>query len=168
MTSQFSQKVSEILAFSREEAQRLSCSFVGPEHLLLGMMRIKEGTVSKVTGLGATLNLAAEYALPSYRHLKFGFLSTTRIQGQYSWNEERFAVSVSPAKMFEAAINVGVGTLGTNIGWIINFHPRGFNLFIGSDHCISKLTKQGVPLRSNFDICMGINYPIGKSRIAKK
>ncbi len=136
---------------------------------LIDMYRLqaKEGTVSKVTGLGATLNLAAEYALPSYRHLKFGFLSTTRIQGQYSWNEERFAVSVSPAKMFEAAINVGVGTLGTNIGWIINFHPRGFNLFIGSDHCISKLTKQGVPLRSNFDICMGINYPIGKSRIAK-
>ena len=50
MTSQFSQKVSEILAFSREEAQRLSCSFVGPEHLLLGMMRIKEGTVSNIFG----------------------------------------------------------------------------------------------------------------------
>ena len=50
MTSQFSQKVSEILAFSREEAQRLSCSSVGPEHLLLGMMRIKEGTVSNIFG----------------------------------------------------------------------------------------------------------------------
>ena len=45
MTSQFSPKVSEILAFSREEARRLSCSYVGPEHLLLAMMRMKEGPV---------------------------------------------------------------------------------------------------------------------------
>ena len=45
MTNQFSPKVSEILAFSREEAQRLSCSNVEPEHLLLAMMRMKEGPV---------------------------------------------------------------------------------------------------------------------------
>ena len=43
MTSQFSPKVSEILAFSREEATRLASSFVGPEHLLLGMLREKNG-----------------------------------------------------------------------------------------------------------------------------
>ncbi len=48
MTSQFSQKVSEILAYSREEACRLASSSVGPEHLLLGLMRIKEGPVCDV------------------------------------------------------------------------------------------------------------------------
>ena len=41
MTSQFSHKVSEILAFSREEATRLASRSVGPEHLLLGMIREK-------------------------------------------------------------------------------------------------------------------------------
>ncbi len=45
MTSQFSPKVSKILAFSREEATRLASSFVGPEHLLLGMLREKNGPV---------------------------------------------------------------------------------------------------------------------------
>ena len=45
MTSQFSPKVSEILAFSREEAARLASRSVGPEHLLLGMLRSKEGPV---------------------------------------------------------------------------------------------------------------------------
>ena len=123
------------------------------------------GSGSKTTGLGATLNLAAEYALPSYRHLKFGLLSTTRLQGVYSWNEERLAVTLSPAKMFEMSCNVGVGTLGANLGWVINFHPRSFSLFIGSDHCIGKFSKQMVPLRSNYDFCMGINIPFGKSRI---
>ena len=48
MTSQFSPKVSEILAYSREEALRLSSSSVKPEHLLLGMMRIDNGAVYDV------------------------------------------------------------------------------------------------------------------------
>ena len=48
MNSQFSSKVSEILAFSREEAARLSSNSVGPEHLLLGMMRLKDGTANNV------------------------------------------------------------------------------------------------------------------------
>ena len=42
MTSQFSPKVSQILAFSREEAARLASRSVGPEHLLLGILRDKE------------------------------------------------------------------------------------------------------------------------------
>lgn len=45
MTSQFSPKVSEILAFSREEANRLASSYVGPEHLMLGILREKNGPV---------------------------------------------------------------------------------------------------------------------------
>ena len=48
MTSQFSPKVSEIRAFSREEAARLSSTSVTPEHLLLGMMRQNDGPVSDV------------------------------------------------------------------------------------------------------------------------
>ena len=45
MTSQFSLKVSEILAYSREEAARLASRSVGPEHLLLGLLRMKEGPI---------------------------------------------------------------------------------------------------------------------------
>ncbi len=45
MTSHFSPKVSEILAFSREEAARLASRSVGPEHLLLGMLRSDNGPV---------------------------------------------------------------------------------------------------------------------------
>ena len=48
MTSQFSPKVSEILAFSREEATRLASCSVGPEHLLLGLLRVKESPVLDV------------------------------------------------------------------------------------------------------------------------
>ena len=48
MTSQFSPKVSEILAYSREEAARLASQSVAPEHLLLGMLRMKDGPVINV------------------------------------------------------------------------------------------------------------------------
>jgi ATP-dependent Clp protease ATP-binding subunit ClpC len=48
MTSQFSPKVSEILAFSREEATRLASRFVGPEHLVLGILREKENPLQNL------------------------------------------------------------------------------------------------------------------------
>ena len=48
MASQFSPKVSEILAFSREEATRLASRSVGPEHLLLGLLRTRTGPVIDV------------------------------------------------------------------------------------------------------------------------
>ena len=57
MTSQFSPKVSEILAFSREEATRLASSFVGPEHLLLGILREK---TSPVADLFRQLNINSQ------------------------------------------------------------------------------------------------------------
>ncbi len=45
MRGQFSPKVSEILSFSREEAMRLACQSVTPEHLLLGIMRDKSSQI---------------------------------------------------------------------------------------------------------------------------
>lgn len=48
MINKFSPKVSQILAFSREEAVRLASRAVGPEHLLLGMLRNKSGFVQNL------------------------------------------------------------------------------------------------------------------------
>ncbi len=46
--SPFSQKVSEILSFSREEASRLDCASVRPEHLLMALLRDKSGVMSRL------------------------------------------------------------------------------------------------------------------------
>ncbi len=43
MDSQFSQKVKDILSFSKEEAIRLGNSHISPEHLFLGILRDGEG-----------------------------------------------------------------------------------------------------------------------------
>ena len=48
MNTQFSQKVSDIIVYSKEEATRLKCSYIGPEHLLLGMLRDGEGKAIEI------------------------------------------------------------------------------------------------------------------------
>lgn len=122
------------------------------------------GESSKARMLGMTFNVGANYVLPCWKKVDFGFLSTTHIQGKYSWNEERFSANLHPCKLFEMGVNLGVGTLGTSFGWILNFHPRGFNLFLASDRLCMKYSKQMIPLKPQANIAMGINFPLGKSR----
>ena len=43
MNNQFSQKISEILIYSKQEAARLHNDYVGPEHLLLGLLKRGDG-----------------------------------------------------------------------------------------------------------------------------
>ena len=136
------------------------------EDKLSDLISLQDGGVtSKSRSLGATLNVGVEYALPVYDKLSFGLLSTTRFQGVYTWNEERISANISPVKWFELGANVGVGTMGASFGWMINLHPRGFNLFMGMDRMLGKISKQGIPLRSNADFNIGINFPLGKSKI---
>ncbi len=43
MNTNFSQRVKDVLIYSREEAERLGNNYIGPEHLLLGIIRDGEG-----------------------------------------------------------------------------------------------------------------------------
>lgn len=114
---------------------------------------------SRTRALAATVNVGAEWELPYYRALHFGFLNSTRINGRYSWTQFRLSANVAPVKYFSADVNAVVGTYGVGFGWLINVHPKGFNLFLGMDHTIGKLAKQGVPLNSNASVNFGINFP---------
>ena len=48
MNRQYSQKLSDILEFSREEAGRLRCDSIGPEHLLLALLRDGDNNATTV------------------------------------------------------------------------------------------------------------------------
>jgi ATP-dependent Clp protease ATP-binding subunit ClpC len=48
MEAKFSQRVKEVLSFSREEALRLGNNYIGLEHLLLGILREGEGLAVKI------------------------------------------------------------------------------------------------------------------------
>lgn len=121
-----------------------------------------DGVEVKNTALSATMYVGAEYSMPFYRPLSAALLYGKRFGNFGGWNDIRGYVNVAPLKWFEASANVGFSTFGTSLGWMINFHPVGFNLFIGSDYMITKVTPQFIPVNNlNGHITMGINFPIG-------
>jgi len=50
MEAKFSQRVKDVLSYSREEAIRLGNEYIGVEHLLLGMIREGEGLAIRILG----------------------------------------------------------------------------------------------------------------------
>lgn len=116
----------------------------------------------KAKMLGATLNIGAEYIFPYYDRLKFGFLSSTRIQGAYTWSEGRISANVAPLKWFEANVNYALSSFGSSFGWLLNFHGKGASFFIGSDYTIGKVNTQFIPLNNmNANVSLGFNITFG-------
>lgn len=107
----------------------------------------------------ATLNIGVQYALPMYNKLTFGLLNTTRLVGDFTTTDFRLSANIAPCRIFSGGVNLGVGTFGASFGWVANLHLTGFNFFLGMDRVPGKLCKQGVPLSSNAQVTMGINFP---------
>lgn len=115
-------------------------------------------TGGRTTGIGATLNIGAEYTLPVYRKIKFGALSTTRIRGAYSWTEGRISANYTPLSWLDGGVTFAVNSFTTSMGWVLNIHPKGYNFFIGMDHLLGKTTSNGaIPLSSNANVALGMS-----------
>ena len=118
----------------------------------------RESTGSGSSSLGATLNVGVEYALPVYDRLRFGLLSTTRLQGIYSWTEGRLSANITPVDWVDAGVNVAMSSFGASFGWIVNFHPKGFNFFVGMDQLMGKVNPQFIPVDNmNMNLSFGMN-----------
>ncbi len=116
-----------------------------------------EGIIgSRKVGLGATLNLGAEYTLPMYKALSVGLLSSTKF-GKFGWTEARLSANYAPCSFFSMTANTSVGTYGTNFGWMLSLHPKVINFFVGMDYLMTKVSKQYVPLKSNASVNLGLN-----------
>lgn len=124
---------------------------------MLYQLEDKGNVGGRTTALNATLNLGAEYTLPYYRDLTFGLMNTTRFAGSLTWTDFRLSANVAPCKIFSATANLAVGTYGAGFGWLANLHVTGYNFFIGMDHTLGKLAKQGLPLNSNAQVNLGMN-----------
>lgn len=121
----------------------------------------KENNSSYNKGLNATIHLGAEYEMPFYKKLTAGFLFTQYIAGVQSWTEGRFYANVKPVKWFDCSLNYGASTYGSSLGWMINFHPRGFNFFVGTDHQIFKVNPWFIPtgnLTTNVNFGFNVSF----------
>lgn len=121
----------------------------------------EDGEGSETQTLAATLNLGAEYTLPYYRKLRFGFLYSGRMAGKFSHHQGQFSATVRPVSCFEATVNFAAGTSGVTCGAIVDVCTRHFNLFVGTDRFFGKLSKQYIPLNNtNADVAIGISFPL--------
>lgn len=83
MKENFSKGVQKILKFAKEEAVRLGHSYVGSEHLLLGIIKDSKGNASSIlTAIGCDLEemkaMIEEMAKPSGGTMTLGHLPLTR------------------------------------------------------------------------------------------
>lgn len=125
----------------------------------------KDGTNGGM--LSATINAGVEYSLPFYRDLTAGLLSSTYINGGYTWTEARLFANLKPVRWFSCAVNCAVSKFGSTVGAVVGFHTSGFSMFIGSDHLNFKLAKASGAIlypyeRLNADINFGISFNLGK------
>ncbi len=111
----------------------------------------------RTTALAATINLGGEYRLPSCDKLSFGLLSSTRINGDYSWTEGRLSANWKPLKWLDGGVNFAVSSFAASMGYVLNIHPKGYNFFIGMDHLLGKTSKEGIPLSSNASLALGMS-----------
>lgn len=117
----------------------------------------KGETSGKTTALAATVRLGVEYPLPVYDKVSFGLLGTHRFDGIYSWTEGRLSANYTPLKWLDGGINLAVTSYCTTMGWVLNIHPVGANVFFGMDHMIGKTGASMVPLDSNVSFNFGLN-----------
>ena len=155
------------------------------EEALESLMKFKRTSVSGsgLSMLPVTANLGAEVRIPSYQRLSFGILGTLKHSEICDWMEGRFSVNWNPANVLGLTVNTTLNNLGQSLGWALNFHPGGINLFLGMDY----LPLNGIPVgdlsdsedmpefvskyvtlpgeRLNFNLYFGLNLAFGKRRL---
>lgn len=124
-----------------------------------------EGTSPRNTMLNPTMNIGVEYNMPFYKRFSVGALYSQRFSKFDSQKmfQVRGYLNVSPLDWLEASVNYGYTTYGSSFGWLFNLHFTGFNLFVGSDYMITKVTPQCIPVNDlNAHVTFGIGFPLGK------
>lgn len=126
-----------------------------------------DGTSAMKTMLASTMYLGAEYNMPFYKPLSVGVLYGQRFSplDYNKWFDVRGFLNISPCSWFEATVNYGYSTYGASLGWMLNFHPVGVNLFVGSDFMITKVTPQYIPVDDlNAHVTIGLSLALGKRK----
>lgn len=148
-----------------ESHQSLSDQAEDLGNQLADYLNFKRGdNSSKKQSLAATLNIGAAYALPMYDKLRFGFLSSTRFNGPYTWSEGRISANITPVKGLDLGVNYAISTWGSSFGWLLNYTATGFSLYLGMDHTLGEVTKQFVPMSGNANFSFGIAFPFSAKK----
>ena len=150
MNSQFSQKMSEVLAYSREEAIRLQTGFIGVEHLMLGMIRKGDGKAIEM------LNALSVDLLQIKRQLEDGL-------------KEKAADDVSSFQIFshtdELALNEEAGRL-LRLSVLEARIQR--KLEVDTEHMLLAILKEGNNMAAKILKDNSVNYQVVYGQLSGK
>ncbi len=114
---------------------------------------------STAVGLNGKLRAGVDYKFPLYDKLHFGLMNTTHFSSIAPSTEFRLSANVEPVKGVAASVSAAAGTYGANYGFLLSLGNKGFNFLIGMDYAALKFDKNYIPLTSNVDVHLGINFP---------
>ncbi len=96
--------------------------------------------------------------MPFWNKMSASLLYTQQFDQLTPYSDGRLFVNIAPLRFLELSANVGASTYGTEFGWMFNLHPKGIQLFFGSDFTVFKVTPQYLPVnRFNASLCLGVN-----------
>ncbi len=128
----------------------------------------KQENVSRTTMLAATLLFGAEYAILDNR-ISFGLLSTTRFYSPKAYTELTASANFRPVSWFATSLSYSMLHGYNTFGFALNFSPKGFNFFLGTDYMVTRITPQGVPIHNKgFNVCMGMSIQVGRKACGKR
>lgn len=105
------------------------------------------------------MRAGVDYKFPLYHKLHFGLMNTTNFSSIFPSTEFRLSANVEPIKGIAASLSAAAGTYGANYGFLLCLGNKGFNFLIGMDYAALKMDKNHIPLSTNCDFHMGINFP---------
>lgn len=122
------------------------------------------------TGLGAKLNLGAEYVMPFYKNMSVGVLYTHAFNDvdYLAYDMASVMLNVSPLKCLDLAVSGNFSDYGTGFGAIMNLSFTGFSFFLGTDWFLNDMSDYYVPNDDlNANVSMGINIALSRHKAEK-
>ena len=72
-----------------------------------------------------------------------------------------FVANIHPVKWLEIAANCAYSSTGFTYGGAISWRAKHFNLYVGADRIVGKLSKQYIPLdHTNSSVNVGVAFPL--------
>ena len=130
-------------------------------------------TGSYTTRLSASLNAGVEYNILS-NYIAFGVLSHTEFCQNFTRTELTASVNFRIGRWLTTSFSHTFlnGNQPGVLGWALNIHPPGFNLFIGADYIDTRFAvmtteKAVIPIpkmMTSANVYLGVGFNLGKAK----
>ncbi len=115
------------------------------------------------TWLTTEISAGAELFVPGRKKYSLGLLYTTNIYNTYTTHRGMASLNLK-LKWLNIAASYSLSSYGHNFGGVFNLCPKGFNLFLGMDYGVPRMTTSFIPVDESFglNLSFGLNFTFGQ------